>query len=64
MTKAAYRLLLVIIGLLAVNLLFDRVIPAVVAASNKRDYAQLAANCEIARASEQEVRVNRSRAQR
>ena len=56
MTKAAYGLLVVIICLLAINPLFDRVIPGIVAASNKRDYAQLAADCDIARESEQQAR--------
>jgi len=56
MTKAAYGLLVVIICLLAINPLFERVIPAIVAASNKRDYAQLVADCEIARQSEQQAR--------
>ena len=56
MNKAAYGLLVVIMCLLAINPLFDRLIPAIVAASNKRDYVQLVVNCEIARESEQQVR--------
>jgi hypothetical protein len=56
MPKAAYGLLVAIICLLAINPLFDRVIPAIVVASNKRDYARLVADCEIARDSEQQTR--------
>ncbi len=56
MTKAAYVLLAVIICLLAINPLFERLIPAIVAASNKRGYSQLVAECEIARESEQRAR--------
>jgi hypothetical protein len=56
MTRGAYGLLAVIICLLVISPLFDRVIPAIVAASNKRGYAQLVADCEIARESEQQAR--------
>jgi hypothetical protein len=56
MTKPAYGLLVAIICLLAINPLFDRVIPAIVAASNKKDYVQLVGDCEIARASREQAR--------
>jgi hypothetical protein len=56
MNKAMYGLLVVIAYLLAINPLVDRVMPAIVAASNKREYAQLVADCETARESEQQAR--------